>query len=92
MLCGYICRKADQLLQELKQPQAYSSPLSMSLLDYSSSILEISGTPSTAAASDSKLTLRVRCRGKIHRFTVNKVYTCTLQSAMSYDTLYVCVL
>lgn len=67
-----LCREADQLLLELKQPQEYSSLLSESFLD-SSSVLEISGQGTPSTSSDQTVTMRVRCRGKIHRFTINKV-------------------
>ena len=73
----YTCRKADQMLQELKQPQC----LSDSLMDQSCSLLEISEIASPLSL-DQTLTLRVRCRGKIYRFTVNKVclYCCTIDT------------
>ena len=60
VLSCVTCRKADQLLMELTQPQPLSELLEDSLV----------ATPSSLP-----LTLRVRCRGKIHRFAVNKVYT-----------------
>ena len=67
------------MLQELKQPQC----LSDSLMDQSYSLLEISEIASPLSL-DQTLTLRVRCRGKIYRFTVNKVcvYTAVNNSLM----------
>jgi hypothetical protein len=56
--------KADQLLMELTQPQ----PLSELLVEQGSGLEDsLVATPSSLP-----LTLRVRCRGKIHRFAVNK--------------------
>jgi hypothetical protein len=56
--------KADQLLMELTQPQ----PLSELLVEQNSGLEDsLVATPSSLP-----LTLRVRCRGKIHRFAVNK--------------------
>ena len=65
ILSCVTCRKADQLLMELTQPQ----PLSELLVEQNSGLEDsLVATPSSLP-----LTLRVRCRGKIHRFAVNKV-------------------
>ena len=60
------------MLHELRQPQL-STASHQSDLD-SSSLLEVSGVSETSPTTDQKLTLRVRHRGKVHRFTVRKVY------------------